>query len=133
MSELSVDIITAEKSLVEGLTASSLTAPGIEGEFEILPGHTTFLTALKPGPLLLLGTAGPQSFVVSGGFAEVMQGHVRILADQAELISALKLDQIQTALQEATERLAAVDPYSPEAETLRAQQRYLEMQQDLIG
>ena len=132
MSELNVDIITAEKSLVEGRSASSLTAPGIEGEFEVLPGHTTFLTELNPGPLLLSGSDGPQRFVVSGGFAEVMQGHVRILADQAEPVEALKLDQVQAALKDVTERLAAADPYSAEAETLRAKQRYLEIQQDLL-
>ena len=49
MADLTVDIITAEAGLVEGAAATSLVAPSIAGEFEVLPGHTTLLTELDSG------------------------------------------------------------------------------------
>lgn len=133
MSELTVDIITAEKSLVEGAPADSLVAPGVAGAFEVLPGHTTLLTGLEPGRVTINGPEGSLNFVISGGFAEVMLGHVRILADKAEAGSDLRREDVQQALSDLEAQQAELDPFSEAAEALQLDQRYLEAQQDLLG
>lgn len=133
MDSLTVDIITAERSLVVGAQANSLIAPGIKGEFEVLPGHTTFLTTLEPGRVVLSGTKGEQRFVVNGGFAEVMQGHIRILADRVAVIDELDRAIIDKCLADLEARAAELDPCSDEAEALATQRRFLEIQKDLIS
>ena len=131
MSELTVDIITAEKSLVEGASADSLLAPGVEGEFEVLPGHTTLLTGLEPGRVTIKGPQGTLNFAISGGFAEVMLGHVRILADKASAAADIRADEVRQALSALEAQQAEADPFSGEADMLRQTRRYLEVQEAL--
>lgn len=131
MNELTIDIITAESSLLVGAAASSVTAPGVEGTFEVLPGHTTFLTELEVGPVTVAGPEGPQRFVVSGGFAEVMQGHIRILADEARAVTDLDPAALTQQLEELQAALEATDPFSKEAAQLRVRIRYLQTQEAL--
>ena len=133
MNDLSIDIITAESSLLVGVAASSVTAPGVQGTFEVLPEHTTFLTELETGPVVVAGPEGLQRFAISGGFCEVMSGHVRILADQAKAASELDATTLKQELTELTTQLEATDPFSSEAETLRQKQHYLQVQRDLLG
>ncbi len=133
MSELTVDIITAEQSLLVDAKASSVSAPGVQGAFEVLPQHTTFLTELEPGAVTVEGAEGTQRFVISGGFAEVMLGHVRILADQASVAESGDGAGLEGALQEITAQLETADPYSSEAKELRKRQKYIEIQRQLQG
>lgn len=128
MSQLTVDIISAECAFLEGKGAASVTAPGINGEFQVLPEHTTFLTELEPGPVVLEGPSGSQSFVVSGGFAEVAEDHVRILADEATAVSSIDLGNVKQALEAVETELTAADPYSYDSEALRKRQGYLQAQ-----
>ncbi len=133
MENLTIDIITAESSLLVGVKADSVTAPGIEGTFQVLPGHTTFLTELDTGPVTVEGAEGTKQFVVSGGFAEVMQGHVRILADQAEAFTDLDATQIDETLKKVEVQLSEAEPLSAEADLLRVRQKFLTMQRELCS
>ena len=79
-----LEIITPEKVLVSG-EIDSLEAPGVDGEFQILAGHTPFLTGLIIGPVIY-SKSGKKKFVsISGGFCEVMRRRTVILAHTAEL------------------------------------------------
>ncbi len=133
MSELTVDIITAESSLLVGAPASSIVAPGVQGAFEVLPGHTTFLTELETGPVTVEGPEGTQRFVVSGGFAEVMIGHVRILADHANAVAAIDAAQVDQDLKAVTAELEGADPFAAETEALRKRLKFLEVQRSLLS
>jgi F-type H+-transporting ATPase subunit epsilon len=62
-------------------TALSVVGPGVEGEFGILPGHTPFLTALQRGTVVVTTPEGEQRFRITGGFTEVRDDRVVILAD----------------------------------------------------
>ncbi len=131
MENLTIDIITAETALLTGATITSVTAPGVQGAFQVLPGHTTFLTELEAGPVTVEAAEGSQQFVIRGGFAEVMQGHIRILADQATSVDAVDTTQVAQSLQDLAGKLEATDPYSQEAASLQSEQRYLQAQQEL--
>ncbi len=133
MSQLTVDIVTAKHPFLEGVTAASVTLPGTKGTLQILPQHTTFLTSLEVGPVILEGTEGTGRFVVAGGFAEVAADHVRILADQAIAAEGIDSATLSERLQAIAEKLDQADPYSNEAESLRSQQRFLELQRELAA
>lgn len=135
MDNLSVDIITPEAAFVEQATASSLIAPGYEGELEILPLHTTFLSSLEMGRLVLQGAGaqGTRTFVIQGGFLEVgADNHVRVLADQVQDLSAIDRQTLQERKAALEEKLEASDPFSSDHNSLLAQQRFIELQESLL-
>ena len=132
MNELTIDIITAESSLLVGAPASSVVAPGIQGAFEVLPGHTTFLTELETGSVTVEGPEGTQRFAVSGGFAEVMTGHVRILADQARAAGDIEAAAIEQGVKDVQAQLEGADPLAAETVELRKRLKFLEVQRTLL-
>ncbi|HEY7371263.1 MAG TPA: ATP synthase F1 subunit epsilon, partial [Polyangia bacterium] len=80
----------------------SVTLPGSEGELTILPRHAALMTALKPGPLTFRHGAVETDVALSGGFVEVRDNQVIILADTAE-----RSDEIDAARAEEARRRAA--------------------------
>ena len=57
--------------------------PGSEGDFGVMAGHAPVMTTLKDGELKIFKTAGgqPESVTVSGGFAEVGDKGLTVLAE----------------------------------------------------
>lgn len=96
-----VHLANLERSLWEG-EASFVSAPGIEGDLGILPGHTPLLTALKAGPVEVRTVEGEtEVFHVSGGILEVRPQQVTLLADIAADASELDLADSQARLEAA--------------------------------
>ncbi|MFH0919015.1 MAG: ATP synthase F1 subunit epsilon [Fibrobacterota bacterium] len=78
-----VEIYSPEKRIFKG-QSRHLVALGTEGSFGILTGHAPFMTTLMPGPLRLDLTDTEQViFDLSGGFIEVDNNRVIVLADSA--------------------------------------------------
>ena len=67
--------------------------PGTEGDFGVMAGHAPFMTTLKDGELAVYRTAGaqPEKIAVSGGFAEVGDNGLTVLAESAEALNATRL------------------------------------------
>jgi len=79
-----LEVVTPDKAVVSE-DAQIVVAPGSEGEFGVLAGHTTFLTSLKTGTLRYTDASGKEKFLfVKGGFAEVLPNKVTVLAEAAE-------------------------------------------------
>jgi F-type H+-transporting ATPase subunit epsilon len=59
--------------------------PGVEGDFGAMAGHAPVMTVLKDGELKIYKTAGgqPESINVAGGFAEVGDNGLTVLAESA--------------------------------------------------
>ncbi len=93
---LTVEIVTVERKVLEESGIDEVIAPGIEGQLAILPQHAPFMTMLAPGELILKKGSEEHSYVVTGGFFEVLKDKVIVLADAAE-----HADEIDTARAEA--------------------------------
>ena len=78
-----IDIVTPEKLLVSQ-QAESAQIPGKDGEMGILPGHAALLSELGEGEISFTLAGNTRSFHISGGYVEVRDDHVRVLADKAE-------------------------------------------------
>ena len=109
---LQLDVITPERRLLSE-QADSVTVPGLEGELGILPGHTPLISALKTG--VLSYTQGPTTrrLLVSGGFVEVNNDRVSVLADLAEFPEEVDAARARAEREEA-ERLLGGFTGSPE-------------------
>jgi F-type H+-transporting ATPase subunit epsilon len=78
---LQVEIATPEK-LVASQHAESVQIPGKEGEMGILPGHAALLSELGEGQLSYTLGGKTERFTISGGYVEIRDNHVRVLADK---------------------------------------------------
>jgi len=99
-----LEVATPERLFVDE-QVSEAEVPGKEGYLGILPGHAPLLSALAPGVLTYRGGSGEHVLAVDGGFVEVLDNHVRVLADHAERAQDVKRDAAQRQLEEASGRL----------------------------
>ncbi len=124
MAKLSVDVITAERVVYSDSEIDVVVAPGAAGELAILPSHAPFITSLAPGELRLRKGNEETSMVVTGGFLEVRDDKVVILAEAAERAEEIDLARAEEARRRAEQRLAsretAVDVARVEAELRRS-------------
>jgi F-type H+-transporting ATPase subunit epsilon len=103
-TKLSVEIVTPEKRLI-ATSADEAIIPGAKGLFGVRPGHTPFLSLMEPGALTLKDGAKTETYFVGGGFVEVGDDKVLVLADQAENIGNIDLAAAQKRLDDAQGRL----------------------------
>ena len=85
MADLHFELVTPER-LVRSEDVYMVVVPGVEGEFGAMAGHAPVMTVLKDSELKVYKTAGaqPESITVSGGFAEVSEKGLTVLAESAE-------------------------------------------------
>jgi F-type H+-transporting ATPase subunit epsilon len=80
---LHLSIVTPSRSFIE-TEAEYVVAPGSEGELGILPGHAPLLVALKAGIVRYTENNRTSRVAIGGGFADVTQERVTVLAPSAE-------------------------------------------------
>ena len=117
MSEtFELEIATPERLLVREQVVSAQ-VPAENGYLGVLPGHAPLFAQLGIGSLSYVSQSQKQTAVlVSQGFIEVRDNHVRVLADNAEMASEINLAAAEQALTEANAKLAHPDPEAnPEA------------------
>ncbi len=81
---LSVHIVTAEREVYAEEGVDEVVAPGSEGEFTVLPQHAPLLTMIKPGIMRVIKAGEEIDMAITGGFLEVKDDRVTILADAVE-------------------------------------------------
>lgn len=114
-----LEIVTPDRQLVsEGV--EEITAPGTEGEFGVLTGHTPYLTELGIGELMYRVNNENQFLAVRRGFAEVTGDKVTILAEEADFPAEIDVNQAQQMRDEAEEELKGLSHESPEYAEARA-------------
>lgn len=132
MAKLNVEIVTPERRLAS-LQADEVIAPGADGLFGVRPGHTPYLSVMQPGPLSVRDGATTTVYFVSGGFVEAGPAAVRVLADSAELASAIDVDAANKRIVEAETRLKGFEVTDARAEAQRVvikrEQRRVEVAQ----
>lgn len=106
VATMHLDIVSAEERLFEG-TVRSIQVSGSEGELGVLPRHTPFLTALKPGMVKVEMADGKEDvFYIAGGIMEVQPNTVTVLSDTAIRGGDLDEQAIEKAKQQAKDAIA---------------------------
>lgn len=98
---LSVEIVTIERRLLTEEGVDEVIAPGVEGELAVLPRHAAFMTMLNPGELILKKGNEEIPFAVTGGFFEVLNDKVIVLADAAERADEIDIQRAEQARERA--------------------------------
>jgi F-type H+-transporting ATPase subunit epsilon len=106
MAKLQLAIVTAEGESFSG-EVDAVVAPGGLGEFTVLPTHARMISTLLPGVLRFDQAGDSVSLAMSGGFLEISQNKVTILADAAERDDAIDMERAEAALARAEERITS--------------------------
>jgi len=100
-----LEIVTPERKVISEMV-DIVVAPGELGEFGVLPGHIPFLCKLKVGELRYrVGTASVH-VAIMGGYAEVLNNQVTILATAAEAATEIDVIRARAARERAERRIA---------------------------
>jgi F-type H+-transporting ATPase subunit epsilon len=100
--------------LVLSQEVEEVTAPGAEGEFGVLPGHTQFFTTLKIGEVAYRQGKEQRHLAVTEGFAEILPDRVTILAEAAELAQEIDVERARQAKERAEKQLKQLTPENEE-------------------
>ncbi len=131
---LSVTAITPRASVVVAGDADEVIAPGVEGEFGILPGHVAFISALKAGVLTIRTRDRRQVFAVGPGYLQVSAGgKTQVLVQQAVAADAVDVGEASADKSAAEEQLKALGDAPGEQAALRAKLAWAQARLDATG
>jgi F-type H+-transporting ATPase subunit epsilon len=111
--ELDVDIVTPDELTFQG-SANGVRAPGVEGSFEVRKDHAPLIAAFNIGPLIVKTDSaheyadmhnGRVIFATSGGFLEILNNKVTVLAETVEPASEIDVERAENAEERALRRL----------------------------
>ena len=102
---LSLEVATPTKQAVAE-TVDEVVIPGSEGYFGVLPGHAPFLATLGIGELTYRQGREERHLAIAGGFAEVRNDKVIVLADVAEAPEEIDRARAERARDRAERRLS---------------------------
>ena len=121
---LRVDIVTAERLVYSEEGVDGIIVPGVEGELGVLPRHAPLLTMIQPGVLRIVKGGEEVEMAITGGFIEVRQNRVTVLADAAERAEEIDVVRAEEARRRAqrllVDRTAEMDLSRAEAALARA-------------
>ena len=106
MASLRLEIITAERIVLTEEMVESVRVPGADGVVGILPRHAPLMTTLAPGELIMRKGEEEESFFVTGGFLEVRDNQVAVLADASERAEEIDIARAEEARHRAEEALS---------------------------
>ena len=115
---LDVEVVTPTRMLLRE-QVDELNLPGEEGYLGILPGHTAFLTTLGQGELMYRKGEQRRYMAIFGGFMEVNNDKVTIMAEEAEPAAAIDRARAESARDRAEERLRRIQDDSIDRERAR--------------
>ncbi|MEQ8988087.1 MAG: F0F1 ATP synthase subunit epsilon [Marinovum algicola] len=108
------DLVSPER-LLASVEAREVQIPGAEGDMTALPDHAPLITTLRPGVVTVTGAEGTQSYVVTGGFAEINPESISVLAERAIPREEVTQEHYDEMIAEANSRLEkAQDAYKNE-------------------
>lgn len=125
-------IVTPRQAVLDE-EVREVTAPGSLGEFGVLPDHITFLTSLEIGALRYRTDGEPQRLAIRGGFAEVADNVMTVLADDAMFPEDIDQQAARADLTAAEAQLRELSPLDPAFSAADANRRWAQARLEVVG
>jgi F-type H+-transporting ATPase subunit epsilon len=117
--QLQLEVITPQRRVLSE-AVDMVTVPGLGGELGILPGHTSLISQLKTGVLSYLQAGSTSQLHVSGGFVEISDDRVTVLAEVAERPEEIDAARARLAREHVEKQLSAWSGTEEDFEVARA-------------
>jgi F-type H+-transporting ATPase subunit epsilon len=109
MATLHFELVSPQKLVFSG-EVDQVDVPGAEGDFGVLAGHAPTVATLRPGILTVFTGGKAEKIVVLGGFAEVSDKGLTVLADVAESVEDLDRALLAKHIEELEQRIQKTEP-----------------------
>ena len=110
---ISLRVVTPVRLVLEE-QVDELTAPGPLGQLGILPDHAALMTTLDIGQLSYKKSGAASVVTLAGGYAEVLDNVVTVLANAAEFPHEIDMDRAENARARAEQTLGDSDHFDEE-------------------
>ena len=100
-------LVTSSRLLLDE-EVDEVAAPGALGEFGVLPNHISFLTLLEIGEMSYKHGVERRHLAVSGGYAEVLDDVMTVLANAAEYADEIDIERARRAMERAERQMEAL-------------------------
>lgn len=107
MAKMHLEVVTPERVMLSE-DVDMFEARGSLGEFGVLPGHVTFLTAVEPGEVRIFNEGRTRYLATGGGFAEVVDDKITLLLNSGEFPEEIDIQRAYRAKERAEEALRDV-------------------------
>lgn len=112
-------VVSPSKSVFEG-EVEGIQLPASEGMLGVLPGHAPMLALLGHGKVSIHTEDGETDYFVSGGFFEVKNNRVTVLADSVETIAELNAEEARQNFETILSETVTGDEIEDHLERLQA-------------
>jgi len=106
--KITLRVVTPSRMVLDE-EVDEVTAPGELGEFGVLPNHIAFLSTLVAGELSFKQGANKTTLAISGGYAEVLDNVMTVLAPTAEFAAEIDVARAERAKEQAEKLLAELN------------------------
>lgn len=103
---MKLTVISSEKILFEG-EVDTINAPTISGRVGILSNHVNMVSALDIGEMIVEIKNEKKQFILNGGFIEVKDNEVIVLANEAAIPQEIVKKEIEEAIKRAEEQISS--------------------------
>ena len=104
--KLNLEVVSPEK-LIMSKSVDMVTVSGTEGDFGVLPGHTALISSIRPGLLQIEADKDVEIFFISGGFIEVIEDKVSILATDVISPNDINVAECEDKIKKYNEKIEA--------------------------
>lgn len=100
------ELVSPERRLMAE-PARMAVIPGEEGDFGVLPGHTSLVATIRPGVIEVYGSGEetPRRIFIAGGFADVTAANCTVLAEEAVNVNDLNQADLEQTIRNLNEDL----------------------------
>lgn len=105
---LHFELVSPEKLVFSG-EVTQVDLPGAEGDFGVMEGHAPLVTTLRPGIMAIYAGGNVEKIVVLGGFAEVSDKGLTVLADTADAVKDFDRAMIAARIAEMEQQAAKLE------------------------
>ena len=106
--KIQLRLVTPTRLLLDE-AVDEVTAPGVLGQFGVLPNHIAFLTLLQPGELSYKQGGSVTRLAITGGYAEVLDNVMTVLADAAEFAKEIDVPRAERAKERAEKNMSGLN------------------------
>ncbi len=111
---LKFELVSPERKLA-AVEAEAVTIPGMMGDLTAMANHAPFLTNMRPGYVVVRNGASEDGYFVTGGFAEISENTVSVLAEEAVEKATVNRAFIENKIGQAEQALADATPARKQA------------------
>jgi F-type H+-transporting ATPase subunit epsilon len=129
---LHFELVSPEKLLFSG-SVEQVDVPGLEGEFGVLEGHAPTVATLRPGILTVHVSDGAQKIVVLGGFAEVSDKGLTVVADLADPVEDFDKELLAKHIGELEQKIEKTEQGSTLDKLITRLDHFKEVDRHLTG